>query len=295
MDYNLFKSLIILKCMACVLMAFMVCFQVNEKAYAVGDFETRMIYHPINKNIAPVRMELQNKLQDTYFYSGDGVKLNAWYIKAQGNKPTVIYCHGQGENVSLWQDLAQVLADNGYGVFMLDYRGHGRSQGNPTESGLYRDLESAIKYLKDYEHLPQNNLVLWGRSLGGAVVADIASRDRFKGVILDSTFTNIRNEGLHLVKTGILEGKGGFWSGMASKFVKYMPLTQKFDTEHKIYKIDSPLLIAHSVNDTTVPVKMSYELASHNPKAQLFICKTGSHHSSEWIMPKVLEFLGYLN
>lgn len=271
-------------------------FALQPYADAVGfkSFETKLIFEPINRQIVDVRLELKNKLQDVYFYSLDGVKLNAWHIKAEGQKPTIIYCHGQGENISLWQSVAQALINNGYGVFMLEYRGHGRSEGEPSQTGLYLDLESAVKYLKEYEHIGQNNIVLWGRSLGGAVVADIASRDQFKGVILESTFTNIRDEAIHLTETGILESDLGFWGGISTKFIECLPITQKFETDHKISKITSPLLIAHSENDTTVPVEMSLQLTALNPKAHLFISKSGSHHESEWFIPRAIEFLKFL-
>jgi len=272
-----------------------VCMQHCETAYSFAGFEKKLVYYPINTKMNPLRLELNGTFQDTYFYSLDGVKLNAWYIKAQECKPTIIYCHGQGENISLWQSVAQSLIDNGYGVFMLDYRGHGRSKGVPSETGLYTDLESAIKYLKDYENVSQKDVIVWGRSLGGAVVADIASRGCFKGVILESTFTNIRDEAIHLTSTGILESKLGLWGRLATRFVKFFPMTEKFDTENKIFKIESPLLIAHSVNDNTVPVKMAYQLAKRNPACELFISKNGSHHESEWFIDKALEFIGKLN
>ncbi len=127
--------------------------------------------------------------------------------------------------------------------------------------------------------------------MGGAVVADIASRDKFKAVILESTFTNLRDEAIHLTSTGILESAIGFWSALSTKFVKYIPLTTKFSTDRKIYKITSPLLIGGSINDTTVPVEMSYRLATLNPNAKLYISDKGSHHESEWFFPEVKEFL----
>jgi pimeloyl-ACP methyl ester carboxylesterase len=74
-----------------------------------------------------------------------------------------------------------------------------------------------------------------------------------------------------------------------------MPFTQKFLTERKVAKITSPLLIAASENDTTVPVIMSKELASLNPRAEVFISKNGSHHDSEWVKDRVAEFLKYLD
>jgi len=268
--------------------------QLIQPVFAFGNYEKDLIYYPMDRRIADVRLNLKNNFEDTYFYTLDGIKLNAWYIKADAGKPTVIYCHGQGENISQWQSIAQTLADNGYGIFMLEYRGHGRSDGSPSESGLYKDLESAVKYLTEYEHISQSDMVLWGRSLGGAVVADIASRDKFKGVILESTFTNIRAAGVHLCSTKILEGKFGLWSKLSTTFIKFMPITQKFDTENKVSKISSHLLIGHSINDETIPVSMGIKLAELNPNAEVYISKTGSHLSSEWFKNRALEFLSSL-
>lgn len=253
--------------------------------------ESKLIYYPIDKKIRNIWITTQNNILDIYFFSRDGVKLNAWYVKPEKDKPVIIYCHGQGENISNWQNIVKFLTDKGYGVFMLEYRGHGKSSGEPFESGLYIDLESAVKYLQTYEKIPQNNMILWGRSLGGAVVADIASRGQFKAVILESTFTNIRDEAVYLTKNGMLENELGLWSIFSSFFVEYMPITQKFSTDKKIYRIKSPLLIGHSVNDTTVPVSMSYKLAKLNHFATLYVSNNGSHHESDWFFPEVLEFI----
>jgi fermentation-respiration switch protein FrsA (DUF1100 family) len=260
-----------------------------------GGIENKLLYYPMYKTTAQIRIDVDGGVQDTYFFSRDGHKLNAWYIKAKTNMPTVIYCHGQGENLSQWQNIAQFLANMGYGVFMLDYRGHGKSEGTPTESGLYIDLESSINYLVSDKDVKRDNIILWGRSLGSAVVADVASRDSFKAVILESPFTNIRDEALHLTENNILESKLGFWSSFSTKFVKFIPLTQKFATDTKIYKIKSPLLIGHSINDVTVPVEMSYKLGSLNPNAKLFISNTGSHHESEWFFEEIKSFLNMHN
>ncbi|NJL10541.1 MAG: hypothetical protein HC908_11195, partial [Calothrix sp. SM1_7_51] len=81
---------------------------------------------------------------------------------------------------------------------------------------------------------------------------------------------------------------------MATKFVKHIPLTQKFETEKKINKITSPLLIAASKNDTTIPYQMSKQLASINQRAKLFISDKGSHHNSEWLLKEAVRFLNSL-
>ena len=258
---------------------------------SIGGITDKFIYYPIDKDFAQIRIKADSCVQDTYYYSRDGYRLNGWYIKAKNNNPTIVYCHGQGENLSEWQNVGQFLADKGYGVFMIITERHGRSEGKPDESGLYIDLESSINYLVDYEKVDRNNIILWGRSLGGAVVADIASRDKYKAVILESTFTNLRDEAIFLTRTGISESKLGFWSALSTNIVKMSPITQKFTTDKKIANITSPLLIGGSVNDRTVPVQMSYKLASLNPKAILFISDKGSHHESEWFFPEITKFL----
>lgn len=268
--------------------------QLCQTAFGWGNYESRLLFHPINKNISDMRLDLKDRVDDIYFYSMDGIRLNAWYAKAQGDKPTIVYCHGQGENISLWQSVMETIVNSGYGILMLEYRGHGRSLGSPSETGLYLDLESAIKYLKENNNIPQDKIVLWGRSLGGAVVADIASRDKFKAVILESTFTNIRDEAIHIVSTGILESKLNVWEGMSMKFVKFMPMVQKFETDTKIQKITSPLLIGASENDTTVPCDMSIKLAKLNNKAIFFLSEKGSHHESEWFKDEAISFLNNL-
>lgn len=279
-----------------IILLTIICSQIHLKANAWGNIESKLIYEPRNREIADVRLKLTNPLENTYFYSLDGVKLNAWYIQAKENKPTIVYCHGQGENISLWQSVAQSVIDQGYGIFMLDYRGHGRSNGEPSETGLYLDLESAVKYLKDYKKIDKEHIVLWGRSLGGAVVADIASRDNsYKGVILESAFTNIRDAAKYITNTKICEGKCRIWSRLSTRFIKCFPMTQKYATDEKIHKIKSPLLIAASMNDETVPVHMSYDLANLCNDEQLYICDKGSHHASEWLKPRAIEFLNSLN
>lgn len=266
-------------------------FQLFIASIFFGGIETKLIYHPMDNKLRDIWINTEKTVQDIYFYSRDGIKLNAWYIKAEKNKSTIIYCHGQGENISLWQNVLKYFSDKGYGVFMLEYRGHGKNEGKPYESGLYIDLESAVNYLNTCEKVMKKDIILWGRSLGGAVVADVASRGSFRGVILESAFTNIRSEALHLASTGILESKFGFWRWISGIVIKIMPITQKFENDRKIHKIKSPLLIGHSRHDVTVPVEMSYKLKALNNSAKLYISDSGSHHENDWFFPEVLDFI----
>lgn len=237
------------------------------------------------------KTEINLNVRNVYFNSGRE-KLKGWFIKAKQDKPTIIFCHGNGGNITHYSDIISHLSENGYGVFMFDYRGYGESSGTPEEQGLYQDLNSAINYLKNKEHISNNQIVLWGLSLGGAVVSEIASKENFKGIILQSTFTNIKEEAIALLEK---KHSNKFIRVFGRAFYENFLLFQNYDTRSKISKISSPLLIAHSKSDEMIPVKMSYTLAKLNPNAELFVSEQGGHNENYWIYDKAFEFLNSLD
>lgn len=243
-----------------------------------------LIYVPIKEQTKP---SLSN-IHDMYLTASDNVKINAWYIKAKNNKPTILFCHGNGGNISYYEDLANVFSSKDYGILLLDYRGYGKSQGSPSETGLYKDIDAALKFLRENEKLSNNQIILYGWSLGGGVVTEVASKEKFMAVILQSTFTNIKEEAV-CVYQRVTDNK--FARTFIKTFFENMICYQKYDNKSKIAKISSPLLIAHDVPDKAIPVKMSYELAKLNPKAKLFISKTGSHNDGNWFYGEALKFI----
>ncbi|MEI8390426.1 MAG: alpha/beta hydrolase [bacterium] len=242
-----------------------------------------LIYAPIKE-----QTKAALKVQDIYLKTSDNVKINVWYVKAKNNKPTILFCHGNGGNISYYEEIINIFSDKGYGILLLDYRGYGKSEGTPSETGLYNDIDAALKFLNEKEKLSNNRIVLWGLSLGGAVVSEVASKENFKAVMLQSTFTNVKEEGIYMY--GRL-AKDKFSKTLIKAFFDNLIYLQKYDTESKIAKISSPLLIAHDIPDEVIPVKMSYELAKLNPKAKLFISKTGSHNDGTWFYEEALKFL----
>jgi len=242
-----------------------------------------LIYGPIKEQTKSTL-----NLQDIYLTTSDKVKINVWYVKAKNNKPTILFCHGNGGNISSYEDLADIFSSKGYGVLLLDYRGYGKSEGTPSESGLYNDIDAALKFLRNKEKLSNNQIILYGWSLGGAVVSEVASKEKFKAVILQSTFTNIKEEAIFMY--GRL-AKDKFTKTLIKAFFENMICYQNYDNKSKIAKISSPLLIAHDIPDELIPVQMSYELAKLNPKAKLFISKTGSHNDGTWFYGEALKFI----
>ena len=242
-----------------------------------------LIYGPIKEQTKSTL-----NLQDIYLTTSDKVKINVWYVKAKNNKPTILFCHGNGGNISSYEDLADIFSSKGYGVLLLDYRGYGKSEGTPSEVGLYKDINAALKFLRNKEKLSNNQIILYGWSLGGAVVSEVASKEKFKAVILQSTFTNIKEEAIFMY--GRL-AKDKFTKTLIKAFFENMICYQNYDNKSKIAKISSPLLIAHDIPDELIPVQMSYELAKLNPKAKLFISKTGSHNDGTWFYGEALKFI----
>ncbi len=134
--------------------------------------------------------------KDVYFESKDGVRLHGWYIFSKIEKPkgVVVHFHGNAENISTYIGYVYWLLEDGYDVFMFDYRGYGKSEGKPSFWGIHEDGLSAIE--KAYEIGRSKNLILFGQSLGGAVsiycAANSEYKESIKALIVDSPFADYR-------------------------------------------------------------------------------------------------------
>jgi len=254
--------------------------------------ETRIIFYPMRKYYDEMIPELEKLVEEIHFYSEDKIKLNAWYIeRTNPNKPVILYCHGQAEHIAYFQKPYHVLAENSYGVFAAEYRGHGKSIGTPSENGIYSDVESAVNFLKNEKGINTEDIVIWGRSLGGAIAAEIATKFNFRGVILESTFTTLKDAAQYIINSGcdhpIFDARRKFLFRLA----QYIPGKQTFDTVSKIQKIKSPLMIAHCKNDVIIDYRMAQKNAETHGNAKLFIAEEGSHDHSDWAYDEILGFL----
>jgi fermentation-respiration switch protein FrsA (DUF1100 family) len=134
---------------------------------------------------------------DVYFKSADGLTLHGWYFRAKEERGAILICHGNVENLSTHVMLDLWLIDAGYNLFIFDYRGYGRSEGTPDVKGIQLDAEAALETL--LFKLPRanhDNIIVFGKSLGGAVViytvAKSPHKNRVKALILDSAFSSYR-------------------------------------------------------------------------------------------------------
>ncbi len=256
----------------------------------VFQIEKLVMYKPTDDYKKPP-VEMENKLEFYEFLNGKQQHLKMFHIKGDKNSPVILFAHGNSWNATHFFKKVNFLAKENYNVYLFDYRGFGKSEGKPNEKGLYKDLEAAIKNLEDLG-ITKDNIIIWGHSLGGAVVADVASRIDFKGVILEGTFTSM-NDMRKFVTSQPINGKAFlFFRNIAYKLVI---LTQRYDTKAKIGKIKSPLLIVHSEEDKTVPCFMARELRKLNPKAKVFISKNGQHSEVGWQNDEIFKFIKSLS
>ena len=114
--------------------------------------------------------------EDAWFTAKDGTRLHGWYVPHPQPRAVVLFCHGNGGNVALWADVLRILHDRmGVTAMGFDYRGYGRSEGTPSEAGVLADARAARTWLAQRAGIAENQIVLMGRSLGGAVAVDLAA------------------------------------------------------------------------------------------------------------------------
>ncbi|UNU25131.1 alpha/beta hydrolase [Microcoleus vaginatus] len=185
----------------------------------------------------------------------------------QGLGGVVLYLHGNASNVGANVEHAYRFHRLGLSVFVMDYRGYGKSQGDfPSESQVYEDAQLAWDYLVKQRGINPNQIYLYGHSLGGAIAIDLAVRHPgAAGLIVEGSFTSTR---------AMVEfQKGLFWM-----FPIDFLLTQRFDSLSKVDRLQMPVLFIHGTADHVVPVEMSKKLfeAAPEPK-KLYIVPDGGH------------------
>jgi len=200
--------------------------------------------------------------ESLFFVTADGVKIHAWYIPKENARGTVLFCHGNGGNISGRLDTIRILNYLGFATFIFDYRGYGISEGSPSEAGTFRDAMAAYDFIQNRLSLKPEDIIIFGRSLGGAVAANLAIRRSHRVLILESTFTSI--------------------GAIARQYYPMFPVRLisriKYNTLACVKEISTPLLLIHSTEDGTIPFSHSenlYEAASQ-PKVLLRI--SGDHN-----------------
>jgi hypothetical protein len=214
--------------------------------------ESFFIYFPQSQfDFSPEEFRLQYR--EAFFNTEDGERLHGWFFPAEKDSPVILHFHGNAGNISHRLDLVQPFQRKGFSVFLVDYRGFGKSSGRPSEQGLYRDGLAAWTYLVEKENIAPERIVIHGHSIGGAVAIEVALQKKVRGVILESAFTSTKN----MAKTMPL-------------FALFAPVfPAHYNNLDKIHRLRAPKLIVHGESDEIVPFSMGKKLfeAATDPKS----------------------------
>ncbi|MFA5238647.1 MAG: alpha/beta hydrolase [Phycisphaerae bacterium] len=223
--------------------------------------QPKFLYSPV-REVPYTPEELGLDFEKVVFKSSDGLMLSGWYIPAKGSELTVLFCHGNGGNIMHCLDTINILYNLGLNCFIFDYRGYGNSEGKPGEEGTYLDVAAAYKWLTEKKGTSPDDIIAFGRSLGGSIAAQLATKVKVKALVIESGFTSYVNIG--------------------RKFYPYMPVRWfarfSYRTIDYIKDVHCPVLIIHSRNDETVPFEFGLELYETANEPREFVEIFGSHN-----------------
>lgn len=202
--------------------------------------------------------------RDAHFTAADGTKLHGWYVAHEQPKGHALLLHGNAGNVTLVAETLRTLnRRHQLAVLALDYRGFGKSEGRPSEEGVYQDARAARRWLAEKEQIDERDVILMGVSLGGAVAVDLAARDGARGLVLVNTFTSM--------------------PAAAQAQTPWLPmglvLSTRMDSLRKIKDYHGPLLISHAEADEVVPYKQGEALYEAAAGPKRLITARGSKHN----------------
>lgn len=195
----------------------------------------------------------------------EGVRIHGFYLPTalpRQNARAMLFLHGNAGNASHRLPNAAGLAALGVDVLLIDYRGYGMSEGTPSESGVYADARAGLAHLVEERGIPEQRVVLFGRSLGGAVAVDLARDRALAGVILESTFPSIAD----------------VVGGMMGSPLAYL-VRGRFDAASKISQILAPLLFFHGDQDSIIDYALGQRLFALAPEPKQFETISGAGHN----------------
>jgi uncharacterized protein len=230
-------------------------------AFGLGGCVEGFVYYPMaDMRLTPAAAKLA--YVDITLTTQDGVAVNAWWVPAKNPRATVLFCHGNGGNISYYLDSLVIFNRLGLGALIFDYRGYGKSTGRPSEKGTYLDAEAAWQYLINQRKIAPRQIIIWGRSLGGAIAAHTAARHGPGLVVIESSFTSVPD--------------------LAHERMRWLPALvlakYVYPTRHYLEQIATPTLIIHSPDDEIIPFTHGRKLYESVKGPKAFLQIKGSHN-----------------
>lgn len=228
--------------------------------YAIQD---HLLYMPV-RQISSTPADIGLSFEDITMITKDGQTIHGWWVPAQEEKGTLLFCHGNAGNVSHRLDSIKIFHSLGLNVLIFDYRGYGKSSGRATEEGMYLDAEAAWDHIVREKRKHPDNIVVFGRSLGGAVAAETALRRDAGCLIVESAFTSVPD--------------------MATRIYPWLPvrLISKYGyaTVEKVSQVRYPKLVVFSAEDEVVPPNHGERIYKNALPPKDVLVLRGDHNSA---------------
>jgi uncharacterized protein len=202
-----------------------------------------------------------------------GAKVEAWLLPARGTgrMPLAIHAHGNGEAIDTWAESVAPLRDAGMAVLLVEYPGYGRSGGQPTEDAIVAAFVAAYDRAVADPRIDATRIVGYGRSMGGGAIAQLAARRPLAALVLESTFTSLRD----MIAA----------AGLPDWLIRY-----RLDSRAVLAKFSKPVLLIHGTQDGSIPVSHAHALRAAAPQARLELLACGHNDCPpQWEL--VLSFL----
>jgi len=224
----------------------------------------RFLYFPERIAVDEPPPSYCGDVQEVWMESDASDRIHGLFWPAPKGRPTIAFFHGNAQAVYLWALVREDLAAMDCGMLLIDYPGYGKSSGRPTEQGLYASGRVALSWLNDRQ-IPNERIVVFGKSLGGGVSIEVARNRRLCGLVLESTFTSI--------------------PAVAARLLPMLPHSLIFSSERyasieKVSAVSCPVLVIHGTSDKLIRVtegKTLYENA--NPPKKLFLVEGAGHNN----------------
>jgi fermentation-respiration switch protein FrsA (DUF1100 family) len=238
-------------------------------------FQARLVFYP-TREYAITPSQLQLAYEDVYVDVTVKERIHGWYFPTSNpdnvrKVPVVLFCHGNAGNISHRLETVELILSLGADILLFDYRGYGKSDGSPSEDNVYADAEACYNWLVEQKGVRPEDIILFGRSLGGAVAIELARRVKCGGLVVESSFTSAEEMGKKI---------------FPFTPIKYL-LRYGFDSLGKIDSLTCPLLVTHSPDDEIIPFEMGRQLfaAANEPKRFVTLC--GGHNERDYFADSI--------
>jgi alpha-beta hydrolase superfamily lysophospholipase len=235
--------------------------------FLVKYYQDRLIFFP-SKNIEHTPLDFNLEYWNIDIKTKDGNKLCGWFIPERESRKVIIFCHGNAGNISHYIEKAVFFKSMGYSALLYDYRGYGESTGKSDNINICTDIDYIIEHVTQILNIKKENIIVWGWSLGGVPAAYAGSAYRLKGIVLESTFTSIKDTASRLYP---------------ALFFLTKRIIRDYNNIFHAQNQKTPVLSIHSPEDEIIPFELGKKLFEKISSEKTFLAISGSHNEGFYV------------